>query len=330
KIIAGGTIYITGAQQSFMEEALCRSGGTILSLYLSASVKIKPTDVVLAGWVKAKDAPAALALIDNALANGAQVILFSNTYRPDKKGLTIFPTTVPKAPAIEPSVESVSNILGMWTWTGQFITACIKQGKMPTMYESMSMPGAAQRNAMFRNSSFHDQNIPIHGKVPDLGKDYLKAVSEALHQLKEKNGDAFKSAVDLVRSSHENNKDITILSLSHMFPAEIQSNELPKWITAAAPKTEPTAASLPIYIGYQWTPWESPALTGKDRIPSILTTSRPPTADWVQDKEHIYIDPCWEAQDAAVKLPGYDINILPISGVMQSTIFWEIMEKASR
>ncbi|MCK9589722.1 MAG: hypothetical protein M0Q93_10240, partial [Terrimicrobiaceae bacterium] len=77
-------------------------------------------------------------------------------------------------------------------------------------------------------------------------------------------------------------------------------------------------------------PWENAALTGAARVPSILTTSRRPTGEWVEDAEHVYIDPCWEVQDAGVELPGYDINILPVSGVMQSAIFWELLERIAK
>ncbi|MGB1271312.1 MAG: hypothetical protein ACPG5T_04495, partial [Endozoicomonas sp.] len=38
----------------------------------------------------------------------------------------------------------------------------------------------------------------------------------------------------------------------------------------------------------------------------------------------VVIDQMWEAGDAVINLPGYDIRIIPISGIIQNTLFWEL------
>ncbi|MFA7232875.1 MAG: hypothetical protein WC076_02060 [Terrimicrobiaceae bacterium] len=330
KIIAGGNLYLGGAQPSFVEEGIARSGGMTMSHPVSVSTRFTSNDVVLAAWVKARDDPAAAALLEKAAAGGAQVVLFSNTCHPANKAIAVFPSRAAPAPVGEPSVESVSNVVGMWAWTGAFVAACIRQGKMPCMFESMFMPGAIPRDTRFREAPFHAQNLAGREKVPDLGRAYLEIVSGSLRRLKEKNGEAFGRAAKLLREAHENGRPVKVIPLGHMFPTEMQANAIPSWITAAPEKYVPTAECLPLYIGYQWFPWENAALTGAARVPSILTTSRRPTGEWVEDAEHVYIDPCWEVQDAGVELPGYDINILPVSGVMQSAIFWELLERIAK
>jgi hypothetical protein len=42
----------------------------------------------------------------------------------------------------------------------------------------------------------------------------------------------------------------------------------------------------------------------------------------------LLIDTQWEYGDAAVCLPGYDLKILPASGVLQSAVFWTLVAKA--
>jgi len=40
-------------------------------------------------------------------------------------------------------------------------------------------------------------------------------------------------------------------------------------------------------------------------------------------KDHIiYIDPHWPLPDGCVEVPGYDVAILPASGVMDGAIYW--------
>ena len=44
----------------------------------------------------------------------------------------------------------------------------------------------------------------------------------------------------------------------------------------------------------------------------------------------IYIKPGWPMPDACVDLPGYDVDILPASGVVNALTYWSILSEASR
>ncbi len=327
KVMAGGHLYIGGPQKSFVEEASGRSGGLMLAKPLRAAAELQPNDVILAGATRTDGAEELAALFQRAEASHAQVILFSDTRPPGQKQVTVFSATGKSAPEVRlPGVESVSNVIGMWAWTGEFVTACIKRGKMPCMFESTMMPGGKDRDALLRPLPFHSHNVPHPEAVPDLGRAYLETASGALQQVAEKNGAAFDRGAALLKTSRDQNQPVSVMAIAHMFPVEMASNPLPAFISAA-PKNVPPPGALVLYLGYQWFPWEIPVLTGPERGPSIITSSRHPTPDWLQDASHVYIDPCWETPDAVVKVPGYDISILPVSGVIQSAIFWELVEK---
>ena len=42
-------------------------------------------------------------------------------------------------------------------------------------------------------------------------------------------------------------------------------------------------------------------------------------------KNIIYIKPGWPLPDACVKVPGYDVDILPASGAINAIIYWSIL-----
>ncbi len=42
----------------------------------------------------------------------------------------------------------------------------------------------------------------------------------------------------------------------------------------------------------------------------------------------LFIAPAWPLADGCVKVPGYDVPILPASGVVQAAIYWTIASKA--
>jgi len=46
--------------------------------------------------------------------------------------------------------------------------------------------------------------------------------------------------------------------------------------------------------------------------------------DFTKDDGVIWIDPMWNWSDACVPLEGYDIPLLPASGIVNGAIAWEI------
>ena len=50
--------------------------------------------------------------------------------------------------------DTVINIINAWTWTGEFIGACTRQGKMPTVYESYGLPGGRERDVKYKGRCF--------------------------------------------------------------------------------------------------------------------------------------------------------------------------------
>jgi hypothetical protein len=44
----------------------------------------------------------------------------------------------------------------------------------------------------------------------------------------------------------------------------------------------------------------------------------------------IFIDPFWRFGDAVVEIPGYDVKIMPPSGVLQSMIYWLLSGEAAQ
>ena len=59
-------------------------------------------------------------------------------------------------------------------------------------------------------------------------------------------------------------------------------------------------------------------------VPFVLVTGGRETNPVTPGPEEIHIDPYWEHGDACVEIPGYDIKILPPSGVIQTAALWMI------
>jgi hypothetical protein len=44
----------------------------------------------------------------------------------------------------------------------------------------------------------------------------------------------------------------------------------------------------------------------------------------------LYLDPAWPLADGCVTVSGYDVPILPSSGVIQAAIYWTIASERAR
>jgi hypothetical protein len=131
-------------------------------------------------------------------------------------------------------------------------------------------------------------------------------------------------------------KSATALVTGHMFPAHGQDPRtihvcnfvrVPAWENKSLLGTNPP--DFVFYLGYQFAPQkllDEAKTTGVKLVYSDVQPGRP-----AEPSENIlYIDPGWPLSDGCVRVPGYDIPILPASGVVQAAIYWTIASKAFR
>ena len=123
----------------------------------------------------------------------------------------------------------------------------------------------------------------------------------------------------------------TILVTGHMFPRHAQDPRSPPLGSIAAvsawedkdlldPNHPP---ELVLYIGYQFAPkrlLEQAKALGVKLVYSDVQPAQPSEAA----SNILYIKPGWPLADGCVTVPGYDVPILPASGVVQAAIYWTI------
>lgn len=336
KLIMGGHLYVAPTQRSFQLESLGRAGGLMLVKRLSDKTVLTSLDTVLAGIDAGTDSQAVQDLLQRAKRAHAKVLLFAGPSRNTisaSKNVQILPTAVfdDVNYAAAPGVESVNNVIGLWSWTAELVACCVRRGHMPAMFTSNAMPGGKERNAQFRKSTFHTSTKVTSASVRHLGSRYLDALSRALAAMIQTQGPAFERGASMIRDAKSKEHQVYVAYMGHMFPHELKGAERPDW--QIAPKTQ-RDANVPselnqgdvfFFIDYQYFPWELTSALQEQGIQSIITSSMQPLGHWATDKEIVYINPFWKVQDAAVPLAGYDINILPTSGILQSVVYWQLV-----
>lgn len=259
-------------------------------------------------------------LVDQWRKQGAAVITFSSP-------AGVFDHHFP--------LDTVANVIDLWTWTGEFVAACTRSGQMPVLYQSYGLAGGPERAKKYQGKRFHDDLTvrPIAAGV--LGREYLDQLERMLAKI---DRTQLPQLLQAAKWWSEVPKPAAItLVTGHLFPRHAQDpRALPLCDFAAVPAWENKdlleAAHPPrfvLYLGYQLAPQKLLAQAdalGLKVVYSDVQPAQPP-----QPAGNIlYIDPAWPLADGCVTVPGYDVPILPASGVIQAALYWTIASERAK
>ena len=316
EFLSGGHLWVAGRQVDFIAEACGRAGGLMAILPLGQQV---PTnhDVVLYA------VPGALAESDLRTLNqwrerGATVIPFCSA-------VGVFNNHYP--------IDTVANVIDLWTWTGEFVAACTRFGAMPVLYQSYGLPGGPERGTKYKGKRCHDDLTvkPIATGV--LGRQYLDQIERMLAKIDTTQIPKIFQAAQWWGQA----KSATTLVTGHMFPRHGQDprtiamcsfSAVPAWENKDLLDTNHPPPFV-LYLGYQFAPQrllDQAKTTGIKLVYCDVQAAQPaePAANI------LYIDPAWPLADGCVTLQGYDVPILPASGVVHAAIYWSIASERDK
>ncbi|MCE5340883.1 MAG: hypothetical protein LLF92_07115 [Planctomycetaceae bacterium] len=340
RTIAGGKLWVSGRQRDFIHEAIGRAGGLM---------DIRPLDVnslrrgdsilyAVAGDLNSLD----LAALRTWNHEGIYVVAFASGSLPqdiNQPAATVLmknftssglPVNYNGRQMLCP-IDTVLNILNLWTWTGEFTFASLREGKMPIFYQSYGLEGARLRAEKYIGKTFHE-DFKIPPVMPGvLGKAYMDAIQAALNRIVINDSNALDRTVVAWHAAEPNAS--TAWVIGHMFPEHFQDVRAPQPIPFKSSLHEIPGVhqEFPIYgpeqfilyLGYQYAPkllLEQITERGFTLAYLSVQSAQSPATSNI-----IFIDPCWSLADACVDVPNYDIAILPPSGVLNAAIYWSLL-----
>jgi len=337
RLVAGGNLYAAKSQEAFRVEAIERAGGMMCLKWLTNGTPRKD-DVVLIG-IRGEFTADDCKAIQNWRARGAYVVVFaSKSLPPEQKALPDALIDNCESPGLVVKVDgkqklcpvdTVINVVNLWVWTGELTSACTRLGRMPILYQSYFIPGGRERAAKYRGKTFHDDMTIAPIPPGQLGNAYLDAISAALSSFRKNNMDRL-TTVSTWWLSAGLPRNARLLTIGHLFPAHFQDPRAPQLITMQGswkyqPLTDPPRTRhFVILCGYQNAPQKLVEQAAKDGFKlayvSVKSTNPPEPADNI-----IYLRPYWPLTDGCVTPHGYDIPILPASGVVNAVVYWALL-----
>jgi len=256
----------------------------------------------------------------------------------------------------------MGNVLSLWTLTAEVAANTARQGRTLGFYQSLVIYGARERNDIYTNqgpnkgsfsmsypplspyhigvgSAFHD-GIPSMKAVQTgvLSRAYLDYISNMLREIKERELEVIiKVGREMGRRASESHP-ASLMVLGHLMPYAVsREGKLFHYLDLKNDTKNLKDFNLQdslgsdgyfIWVGYVATPldlWQAVRRAAAHAV--WIVTPLPAEVDFAQFGD-VVINERWPIGDGAVVVPGYDIRILPPSGLAQLFIY-ELLVRAS-
>lgn len=249
----------------------------------------------------------------------------------------------------------VANTAAFWTWMGEFVGACTRQGKMPPMYQGFCVKGGFARFEKLQDLKFHPEP-PQLAPAGALGRAYLQGLRANLAEIREgEMADIRRAAAMLAQANAAGHGAYAFLHGHAVFRENLQGPHRPRLLTKINDDWFHQRDDMPLQAGdavlclgfdmvFQGEKWghfaERARTVGATPIWCLTSyedhdPSTPPAAELVDPQyttadiatippDEILIDQRWRVGDAVVEVPGYDVKILPTSGVVAEAILWMV------
>lgn len=330
RLASGGSLWLAG-DRGFVLEGLHRAGGLMGAQALPPLPSLQPNDVLLYGLISRPQA-ADETHWHHAQTQGALcVIMGPGALALSGKAGTFL--AVPTPPADNPSALPTASPLlaaALWTFTGELVAALTRLGKMPALYQSVLIPGGRERNAVRQGRMWEPLSVPPI--LPyRLGRTYIARVSNILRALRATQREKFHQAGQLAAQALQAGRTAWLAAAGHL-PPELPGQTGDPGLLRPLKLREPDrlqefvqSGDVIFYVGYfePFGPWPQEAHKLGAKIVTIVsgTPERPAEAMGAD----INLNGCWPYGDSLVDVPGYDIKILPASGVIQATALWMLV-----
>lgn len=217
--------------------------------------------------------------------------------------------------------DQFAEISALWTWTGEFVAACTRLGKMPTMLKSIMVPGGKEWLEKYSKVKFHEEK-PKSVKAGQLGKSWLKISRKFLTTIHKKEMGNIQQVVATAMAAQTAGHTLYVKAEGHgagMVPAALHDAKI---FIPVQKGTIFKEGDFFLGMGYKdiFPDLAQQAREAKAGIAWSTATFQQETLDAILPGETL-IDQKWSFGDAEVSVPGYKVKIAPVSGILNIAIY---------
>jgi|GEM_PF-7115896 len=332
-LIRGGKFYL-GGDKGFASEGSGRAGGLMMVRRLSASNPPMKGDVVWLAYepsTYAKVAQQARALE----GKGCLVVVFGPK---PASGTPHFKYWIDSFTPLNASDDftRMGNILSLWSLTGEVAASTARQGKTLVFYQTIQILTSRQRYKMYKGMAFHDgipQMAPVAPGV--LSEDYVSFIQNMLQNIREWELPKIISVGHKMARRAREGRPALLTVIAHVMPHSVNPNsKLYRYVNSQRGgggdrlQGKLHRGDVVVFVGYAGVDldlWRE--VRQQDATAAWIIAPLATEVDFSQWGD-LVISQHWHDGDCAVEAPGYDIRILPPSGIAQLFIYGIMMRAA--
>ncbi|WP_066016391.1 hypothetical protein [Endozoicomonas atrinae] len=329
------------ASTGFARELTNRAGGLAGITPLRQPFNLSKEDLVIAAD-HGIDSDLQISVYNDILNSGATLLLIAS------KSSTVYQSVNPsifldsalnKTPAYLSNnrfcpIDTTLNIAIAWCFIAEWINACVIRGYVPVINASTFQQGGTERVALYKSHSlFHSQGtFDVTPLSPGIYCElYLKQLEHTLHHIIHTQAPLIEKACSTYQEALNQKGTLFFKADSHLISHQFKLSGNPGFFryldeNLSVENAEKLLVSPNVYthLGYYTYP----------NIPLFFVNQKGATSVWLQGgmennrialkDKRVVIDQGWVSGDAVLNLPGYDIRIIPESGIIQNCLFWEL------
>jgi len=233
--------------------------------------------------------------------------------------------------------DPVASMVVAWTWTGEFAAACTRLGKMPPMYLGFAVPGGVERAKKIGDIKFHEGE-PKPTPAGAVGKEFLAELGKNLAALHAQEMGKVRQVAELAAQSRAAGKAVYCFVHGHAVLGHLpyppndpgffkRANrswfDLDKSIQFNAGDFVFCVGFDTVFQGKEWGDFAENARKAGVKLAWSLTTYRTEDIKTIPADEPL-ISQHWAMGDAVATIAGYDVKVLPTSGVLAEAVYWMV------
>jgi hypothetical protein len=248
-------------------------------------------------------------------------------------------------------LSGLMNLVNGWMFAGELAAACTRRGEMPIFWESLALDKRKDNERVRRYSksispgrdwgpqmAFHDDMKidPIAREV--LARRYIEQLQTMSRDIRAEKWSLLMDAAERATRIIQDGGDVYLYAIGHAMPWDPPADERREVFTVIGGPHRGRAKPYQRHAGkgdmlillcmptFNEKMVEDARRRGCDVV--VMSTERPSRRRLRRTSDHyLWIPAPWPMNDGAVAVEGYDIRILPVTGVMNTLIYYALREE---
>lgn len=229
-----------------------------------------------------------------------------------------------------------ANTAALWVWMGEFFAACTREGKLPHIFQGYAVKGGRERAERLSKQRFFEGPVTA---IPArrAGEAFIDRTLENTARIRARELAAIRAVAQAAFEARKNGKKLYVFPHNHVLLDRPGTFRDPNYFVRISKGWFDAREDIAVRAGdlvfcmafnrtYAHPEWGDFVKNVRQRGGRLIwsLTDQDPDEISALPKQELVIRQHWHYSDAVVDIPGYEVRMLPTSGVVSEAIYWMV------